>query len=247
MGPPTGPQGDTGAFPPRARQPGATGPVPVPWVRPARRVTPARQVQPARAPHRLRPARRVRPAPPAPQAPRARLARPARLVPRGATGPAGATGAQGPAGPAGATGASGTAAVTVITASGAANADSIGVDCAGTARAVGGGGSTGDTSSGSTLHLAPLEGDSTTDIADSSGDVPTGWFAEFDDVGCKRLSSRCTPSALRSDRHFASLTAAERYGETPAGQPAGVSAVPGQSRPRPLDPDPSGSTPAPAR
>jgi hypothetical protein len=48
---------------------------------------------------------------------------------------------------------------------------------------LGGGGSSSDTSPGDLFTAGvPLEADSTTDRAES-GDVPTGWFIEWDDVG----------------------------------------------------------------
>jgi hypothetical protein len=47
---------------------------------------------------------------------------------------------------------------------------------------LGGGGSTTDTSPGALFAAVPLEADSTTDRAES-GDVPTGWFIEWEDVG----------------------------------------------------------------
>jgi hypothetical protein len=72
--------------------------------------------------------------------------------------------------------------VTVATATGAAAADLIGVDCAGSARALGGGVTTADLTPGAgLLTSAPTEGDSTTDLAEN-GDTPTGWFGEFDDI-----------------------------------------------------------------
>ena len=91
----------------------------------------------------------------------ARAARPAPVQPSGPTGPSGSI-----------------AAVTVQVGVGADGGETAGVDCPGTARALGGGTSTTDLTTGSVLVSAPTEGDSTTDVAET-GDVPTGWFAEW--------------------------------------------------------------------
>jgi hypothetical protein len=72
--------------------------------------------------------------------------------------------------------------VTVAVATGASGAESIGVDCPGTARALGGGGSTTDTSPGfGVLRSVPLENNSTTDVAEA-GDAPTGWLLEYEAI-----------------------------------------------------------------
>ena len=66
--------------------------------------------------------------------------------------------------------------MTVVTANGANGAESVGVDCAGSARALGGGGVTTDTNGFNNLIVrsVPLEDNSTTNVAES-GDTPTGW------------------------------------------------------------------------
>jgi hypothetical protein len=70
----------------------------------------------------------------------------------------------------------------VVTATGADDADSVGVSCTNPARAVGGGASTNDTTPGSGLLVsAPLEQYTTDNVAES-GETPTGWFAEFDEI-----------------------------------------------------------------
>jgi hypothetical protein len=74
------------------------------------------------------------------------------------------------------------ATVVVATATANPNADSIGVDCTGSARAVGGGVTTTDTAPGSLLTSAPTEANSTTDLAEA-GDTPTGWFGAYTDIG----------------------------------------------------------------
>jgi hypothetical protein len=68
----------------------------------------------------------------------------------------------------------------VATNIGADNDASVGVDCPGSAVALGGGGSTNDTNDPALVLSAPLEADNT--IAED-GDTPTGWFVDFDNVG----------------------------------------------------------------
>jgi hypothetical protein len=70
----------------------------------------------------------------------------------------------------------------VAIATGSPGAESVGVDCAGSARAVGGGASTTDDSPGDFYRSVPLENNSTTDVAEA-GDTPTGWFVEWEGIG----------------------------------------------------------------
>jgi hypothetical protein len=68
---------------------------------------------------------------------------------------------------------------------GGSGAETAGVDCPGTQRALGGGTSTTDTSPGDgLLFTGPLENDNAdgTDRVDADGDVPTGWGATWEDI-----------------------------------------------------------------
>jgi hypothetical protein len=92
-------------------------------------------------------------------------------------------------GPPGATGAAGsfsTATVTVTTATGALGVEIVGVDCPGNAKAVGGGGA--PTSSTNIQRSQPLEGNSTSDVAEH-GDDPTGWLVEFANIGTNQSAT----------------------------------------------------------
>jgi hypothetical protein len=116
---------------------------------------------------------------------------PAGLIgPAGADGADGADGAQGPAGPegpVGPAGPAGTANVTVVMARGGQGAESVGVSCVSPARAVGGGTSTTDTTPGNgLLGSVPLKLYTTSDVAES-GDTPTGWYANWDDISNGRF------------------------------------------------------------
>jgi hypothetical protein len=72
--------------------------------------------------------------------------------------------------------------VTVVTATGTTGTEAVGVSCVSPARAVGGGTSTSDTSPGDGLLASvPLELYSTVNVAET-GDTPTGWFVEWDDI-----------------------------------------------------------------
>ena len=68
--------------------------------------------------------------------------------------------------------------MTVQVGVGADSAETAGVDCPGTARALGGDTSTTDPTPGAPLVSAPTEGGSTTDVAET-GDTPTGWTATW--------------------------------------------------------------------
>jgi hypothetical protein len=69
--------------------------------------------------------------------------------------------------------------VTVATATGAASAEIVGVDCPGSRRAIGGGGSS---PSNQLERSVPLKNNSTTEVA-ADGDTPTGWLVEYNNVG----------------------------------------------------------------
>jgi hypothetical protein len=69
-----------------------------------------------------------------------------------------------------------------VTAVGDQDAESVGVSCVSPARAVGGGTSTNDRTPGNgLLRSVPLELYTTNDVAES-GDTPTGWYAEWEDI-----------------------------------------------------------------
>ena len=104
------------------------------------------------------------------------------MGPAGATGPAGPAGATGPAGPAGTFD---TATVVVATAVGAVGEEFVGVDCPGTATALGGGFGANSDDTPLTDQIAitqgPLASNSTVTPA-VDGDLPTGWFVVYQDV-----------------------------------------------------------------
>ena len=74
--------------------------------------------------------------------------------------------------------------MTVQITTSAADTESAGVDCPGdNARALGGGTSTTDTSPGNGLLTSvPTENNSATDLAEADDDIPTGWFANWENI-----------------------------------------------------------------
>jgi hypothetical protein len=73
------------------------------------------------------------------------------------------------------------------------------VDCPGDGIALGGGGDSDDPSPGNGwLISAPLENNSTTDLAED-GDVPTGWYVEWEDIDAIGNQDNATVYAICFD------------------------------------------------
>ena len=70
--------------------------------------------------------------------------------------------------------------MTVATATGALSAETVAVDCPGSQRALGGGGS--PSGNKQINRTVPLKNNSTTEIA-ADGDTPTGWLVEYQSIG----------------------------------------------------------------